>query len=65
MTVEREYADIFKRMKAKKDRQPPPGEAQPHLNDNAPFNAKEWRKNYMRLYMRAKRQRLREAKERK
>jgi hypothetical protein len=64
MTVER-HADIFKRMKAKKDGQPPPAEAQPHLNDNAPFNAKEWRKNYMRLYMRAKRQRLREAKERK
>ena len=55
-------ADIFKRMKAKKDGQPPPGEAH---NDNTPFDEKAWRREYMRLYMRAKRQRLREAKERK
>ena len=31
-------------------------------NDNAPFDEKSWRKEYMKLYMRKKRERLREAK---
>ena len=61
--MEREHADNFKRMKAKKGQPPPGGDSQAHHNDNTPFDAKEWRKKYMRDYMRRKRQRLREAKE--
>jgi hypothetical protein len=33
------------------------------LNDNAPFDPKEWRKAYMRKYMRALRERKRREKE--
>jgi hypothetical protein len=41
--------------------EPPPGrDGQPH---NTPFDEKAWRRKYMKMYMRAKRQRLREAKE--
>ena len=36
----------------------------PH-NDNTPFDEKAWRKEYMKLYMRKKRERLREAKRNK
>lgn len=34
----------------------------PNANDNRPFDEKQWRKAYMRDYMRKKRERLRAAK---
>ena len=34
----------------------------PNANDNTPFDEKQWRKAYMRDYMRKKRERLRAAK---
>jgi hypothetical protein len=40
-------------------------EARKPLNDNTPFDEKAWRKEYMKLYMRKKRERLREAKRNK
>jgi len=32
-------------------------------NDNAPFDEKAWRKEYMKLYMRKKRERLKRIKQ--
>ena len=49
-------ADAFDGMSKSK-----PGEP-PAANDNQPFDEKAWRKNYMREYMRRKRERLRATK---
>ena len=49
-------ADAFDGMSKGKSKQTGAPSA---ANDNQPFDEKTWRKNYMREYMRRKRQRLR------
>jgi hypothetical protein len=48
-------ADFIERMSG--DKRQEPG------NDNAPFDEKAWRREYMKLYMRKKRERLKRIKQ--